>query len=104
MKQIIKLTEGDLHSIVKETVQKILREYGEDRNGSGQEFFGKIAGQAIVDGDREKLRKIDAIARSKGGGSAKSLAYRRGMISVMDDPNNSNKLSKREHNKRKGGA
>ena len=30
MKKIIRLTEGDLHNIVKRSVNKILREYGSD--------------------------------------------------------------------------
>ena len=31
MKQVIRLTEGDLHKIVKESIQRILNEYNEDQ-------------------------------------------------------------------------
>lgn len=31
MKQVIRLTEGDLHRIVKESIQRILNEYNEDQ-------------------------------------------------------------------------
>ena len=104
MKQIIKLTESDLHRIVEGVVRKMLTEYGDEVEGSGQEYFGQIAGQAIIDGNREKLSRINKIATEKGGGAGKSGAFRRGMLIVMDDPDNSNKMSSREHNKRKKGA
>lgn len=33
MKQVIRLTENDLHKIVEESVRKILNEYGEGGEG-----------------------------------------------------------------------
>lgn len=102
MKQVIRLTESELHQIVKEAVQSILNEYGENLNGSGQEHFGQIAGQALADGNDEKYKRAVDIARSKGGGPAYSSTFRDGMLNTMATRKNGDKfagvVSKRIHN------
>ena len=56
MKQIIRLTESDLHKIVKESVEKILKEesvvaqdptqepYDEDDEDDDERYWGKVEG------------------------------------------------------------
>jgi hypothetical protein len=47
MKQVIRLTESDLHKIVKESVKKILREMeGGDGAGNAAGVYGGAEGQA----------------------------------------------------------
>jgi hypothetical protein len=73
MKKIIRLTESDLHNIVKETVNRILRENDEDMNGTDEEFndfmkwamtdgndygFGDAAGEYVNNGDPTKLYNV----------------------------------------------
>jgi hypothetical protein len=105
MKQVIRLTESDPHQLVREAVQSILNEYGENPNGPGQEYFGQIAGQALADGDDEKYKKAVNIARSKGGGPAYSIKFRDGMLNTMATRKNGDKfadvVSKRIHNIKK---
>jgi predicted SpoU family rRNA methylase len=54
MKKVIRLTEGDLHRIIKESVKKVIREWGDDipqfiiksisvnRNDVSNDFFRKF--------------------------------------------------------------
>lgn len=74
MKQVIRLTESDLHRIVKESVRKILNEYGEGEGS--QETLGTAYMMAMnkvrsMDGeDMERARRIANYAgekRSKHG-------------------------------------
>lgn len=68
MKQVIRLTENDLHKIVEESVRKILNEYGE---GEGQEKLGTAYMMAMnrvrsMDGeDMERARRIANYAGEK---------------------------------------
>ena len=68
MKRRIRLTEGDLHKIVEESVRKILNEYGE---GEGQEKLGTAYMMAMnrvrsMDGkDMERAKKIADYAGTK---------------------------------------
>ena len=68
MKQVIRLTENDLHRIVEESVRKILNEYGE---GEGQEKLGTAYMMAMnrvrsMDGkDIERARRIANYAGEK---------------------------------------
>ena len=66
MKQIIRLTESDLHRIVKESVQKILREMGGDgattdaginANGTGDPSMGVAYPASIVAPNDPSLRR-----------------------------------------------
>lgn len=69
MKQVIRLTENDLHRIVEESVRKILNEYGE--GGEGQEKLGTAYMMAMnrvrsMDGkDIERARRIANYAGEK---------------------------------------
>jgi hypothetical protein len=77
-KKIIRLTESDLHNIIKKSVQKILREAGEDftspldrvRN-SKHPSLGKIDnfnpnnGYVVVDGQGMPLEQAKAMARQE---------------------------------------
>ena len=69
MKQVIRLTESDLHRIVKESVRKILNEYGEGEGS--QETLGTAYMMAMnkvrsMDGkDMERAKKIADYAGTK---------------------------------------
>lgn len=58
-KKLIRLTEGDLHRIVKESVKKILKE--EEVNG---QLFGlsKLQGRELYDSIDENLKQFDGDA------------------------------------------
>ena len=51
-KKLIRLTETDLHRIVKESVNKILNEIGD--TAKGQYMLGRLQGRQINDGQRDK--------------------------------------------------
>ena len=72
MKRLIRITESDLHRMVKESVYKILKE-DDNMNGTDEEFdafmkwamtdgndygFGDAAGEYVSDGDPSKLYMI----------------------------------------------
>ena len=69
MKQVIRLTESDLHRIVKESVRRILNEYGEGEGG--QENLGTAYMMAMNkvrsmdDEDMERARRIANYAGEK---------------------------------------
>ena len=83
MKRVIRLTESDLHRIVKDVLREALTEYGENPNGSGQETLGAIAGTAIAKGEDDRVSRAVRLARSKNGGPANSPAFRRAMLDAM---------------------
>ena len=64
MKQVIRLTEGDLHRIVKESVRKILKEYGE---GEGSQEKLGTAYMMAIDGVHsmydERMKRAENIAK-----------------------------------------
>ena len=60
-KKLIRLTESDLHRIVKESVKKIMiNELGDTRNG--QEMLGRVAGRAFANGNDDFGNKVGKYA------------------------------------------
>jgi len=59
MKQVIRLTEGDLHKIVKESVKKILKEYNFDAVRSVETKLKMAAAKAQYGRDDEASRMIE---------------------------------------------
>jgi hypothetical protein len=71
MKQIIRLTESDLHRIVRESIQKILREDGEagaigDANGSGIESSVTPGSSSDSEDRNGQVLKGSGVVRRKG--------------------------------------
>lgn len=69
MKQVIRLTESDLHRVIKESVNKILNEIGDTKRG--QFKLGRVttkasrrAEDAEARGDIDKAKKYDNIAKN----------------------------------------
>jgi 16S rRNA U1498 N3-methylase RsmE len=67
MKQIVRLTEGDLHRIVKESVKKILKEYNYDAVRSVYELIIK-ASMLCQQGDIEGA--VNILVGSESGGTS----------------------------------
>jgi len=65
MNKLIRLTESDLHRIVKESVNRILNEVGETL--VGQDLLGGLAGRKAFNGDASYF-DISAYAREKRQG------------------------------------
>lgn len=53
MKKLIRLTESDLHRIVKESVSRILREVGE--TPEGQRKLGALQARKIINADGDSV-------------------------------------------------
>ena len=65
MKKLIRLTESDLHRIVKESVSRILREVGE--TPGGQRKLGALQARKIINAFPDKVQKalnLDKIANA----------------------------------------
>ena len=79
MKQVIRLTENDLHKIVEESVRKILNEYGDGEKG--QETLGAAYMKAMndarsMDGKKWQLaREIAKYAAKQRNGRRDLLPY-----------------------------
>jgi hypothetical protein len=66
MEKIIRLTESDLHNIVKESVNRILKEVGETENG--QRLLGRLAARKSTSGDYDGYARVTDYAKEKQGG------------------------------------
>ena len=66
MRKIIRLTESDLHNIVKESVNRILKEVGETDNG--QRLLGRLAARKSTNGDINGYYDVSDYAKDKQGG------------------------------------
>ena len=88
-KKLIRLTESDLHKIVKESVQKILNEIGD--TPKGQDALGQVSGRAqarasAVSGAASKrFSKTAKDARDKAYSEADKIGMYRGPFSKFDD-------------------
>ena len=71
MKQRIRLTESDLHRIVKESVQKILKEYGD--TSKGQKMLGALQARKVLNADGATSDELFA-NQSKNGGEIYNYA------------------------------
>ena len=72
-KRLIRLTESDLHRIVKETVNRILTEVGE--TDSGQEILGRLAGRKSFNGDSGYFDVNDYAKEKRNGDFKKQDIY-----------------------------
>ena len=70
MKRKIRLTESDLHNIIKESVKKILSE------GFDWKTAMNAARKAEAAGDYERARKFEEYAREQFGRKHNNLAYK----------------------------
>ena len=102
-KKLIRLTESDLHRIVKESVNRVLNEIGDTNRG--QYHLGRAAMRRVNMGDYDDAREIDRYAAKQRGDNASMERYNligtkdqdklmkgksnkdfhRGQIQVMDD-------------------
>ncbi len=69
MKKLIRLTESDLHRIIKESVNKILNEVGETEDG--QDVLGRLAAKKSTSGDYDGYSNVMDYARQKRNGDLK---------------------------------
>ena len=89
MKQVIRLTESDLHRIVKESVQRILNEYNEDQYkvldklDIGIRRVGAEAQYGNQDNAARMLEDILDIAKMNEG-QLSSIIDTQSLISILD--------------------
>ena len=62
-KKLIRLTESDLHRIVRESVNKVLNEIGDTKRG--QYHFGRASMRRFNMGDYDKAGEIGRYAEKK---------------------------------------
>ena len=79
-KQIIKLTESDLRQIVKESVKKILKEYGNTPNG--QRKLGALHARKVLNADGNTTDEFFANQTKNG---REIYDYAKGQRSHMGD-------------------
>ena len=72
-KKLIRLTENDLHRIVKESVNRILNEIGDTERG--QYMLGRLAGRKRNNGDFNSSREINNYAMKDPNRSYYSRDY-----------------------------
>lgn len=65
MKKLIRLTESDLHRIVKESVSRILREVGE--TPGGQRKLGALQARKIINADGDSVDDFFKNQSKEGG-------------------------------------
>lgn len=73
MKRIIRLTESDLHEIVKESVARILNEVGE--TDDGQKKLAKLAARKAYNGDSGYFDVSDYAKEKRKGDLKKQDLY-----------------------------
>lgn len=73
MKSIIRLTESDLHKIIKESVQKILNEVGETEGG--QDKLARLAARKNANGDMSYFDVSDYAKEKRKGDPKKADLY-----------------------------
>ena len=83
-KKLIRLTESDLHRIVRESVNKVLNEIGDTQRG--QYHLGRATMRKIMNGDGEGAAEIGnhAISKGKKDGDWYPIPFRDGMKSQRD--------------------
>ena len=65
MKKTIRLTEGDLHRIIKESVQRVLNEVGD--TGPYQRKLGALQARKVINADGETSDELFANQEKEGG-------------------------------------
>ena len=68
-KKLIRLTESDLHKIVKEAINKILNEVGDTEDG--QHLLGRLAAKKSTSGDLDGYYDVSDYAKEKRNGNLK---------------------------------
>ena len=63
MKQKIRLSEADLHRIVKESVNRVLNEIGDTPRG--QYMLGRLKGRQLKNGDRKSAARTSTYSSSE---------------------------------------
>lgn len=67
-KNLIRLTESDLHSIILESVRKVIHEMDEMADSVvGQGAVGRLVAKKRIEGDHNKADEYEKYARSKRG-------------------------------------
>ena len=64
-KKLIRLTEGDLHRIVKESVNRVLNEIGDTPRG--QYMLGRLQGRQLKNGDSKSAARTAMYSGSEQG-------------------------------------
>ena len=64
-KKVIRLTESDLHRIVKESVKKILNEIGD--TGEGQRSLGALQARKVINADGDSVDDLFKNQEKEGG-------------------------------------
>ena len=70
MKQMIRLTEGQLHRIIDESVRKVINEIGDTKRGSY--MLGRLANKNFAASCRDKASDYDCYMNGYGDESAKT--------------------------------
>ena len=65
MKKLIRLTESDLHRIVKESVKRVLNEVGETPNG--QRKLGALQARKVINADGDSVDDLFNNQSKEGG-------------------------------------
>ena len=82
-KKPIRITESDLHWLIKESVKKVLKEVGETEDG--QHLLGRLAGKKAFNGDYKGYSDVMDYAKQKRNGDLKkSDIFARGLHSEKD--------------------
>jgi len=82
-KKPIRITESELHWVIKESVKKVLKEVGETEDG--QYLLGRLAGKKAFNGDYNGYSDVMDYAKQKRNGDLKkSDIYARGFHSEKD--------------------
>ena len=84
MKQLIRLTEGDLHQIVENCVRKVMNEIGDTPRG--QYMLGKLAARQLPS-NTYKSANTSVYANKKFGGQpyTHSQDFDRGYREIYDE-------------------
>lgn len=77
-KKVIRLTESDLHRIVNESIQKILKEYG--NTPEGQKKLGALQARKVLNADGETSDELFDNQAKNGG---EIYNYAKGQRSYM---------------------
>ena len=83
-KKLIRLTEEDLHRIVKESVNKILNEMSPETYLSYQKGRTNQANQARANGDYDTEMKMKSKAAAGGNAWGNAMRQRHGFDSIED--------------------
>ena len=82
-KKPIRITESDLHWVIKESVKKVLKEVGETEDG--QHLLGRLAGKKAFNGDYKGYSDVMDYAKQKRNGDfKKSDLFARGFHGEKD--------------------